>query len=123
MRRQQRFGEPCHRMLTEVGGNIADTQPSSGRSVDGELWIDRRERSSTLAIPVAVFGEDRFGGQVAAVVEREQQIAVRDGIVGRTASASRQQLSASACLPCVCNAIARLESTRWRCCACGRAAR
>ena len=33
------------------------------------------------AIPVAVFGEDRVSGQVVAVVEREQQIGVRDGVV------------------------------------------
>ena len=44
--------------------------------------VGGRERGGMQAIPGAVFGKDRFSGQVVAVVEREQQIGVRDGVVG-----------------------------------------
>jgi hypothetical protein len=41
VRCQQRLGEPGGRMLAEVGRDVADAQPSSGRSIDDNPWAVR----------------------------------------------------------------------------------
>ena len=68
-------------MVAEVGGDEADAQAAALGAVEIERCV-LRQVSRVAGVPVAVFGEDRLGREVVAVVQREQQVAVARGIVG-----------------------------------------
>ena len=76
MCRQQRFGEERRRVLAKIGRDVAEPQFAPRRAVQVELRIGRRKASRVLRVPAPVFGEDRLGRQVVAIVQCEQQVAV-----------------------------------------------
>ena len=81
MRGEQRFGEHRHRMLPEIRRYVTDPQSSPWCPIQRE-WRDVRcEVLRVAAVPVLVFGKDRFCGGSVPVVEREQQIAMAGGII------------------------------------------
>ena len=84
-RRQQRLGEQGGGVVAEVGGDEADTQAPPFGAIERERRV-LRQAARVAGVPVAVFGEDRLGREVVAVVQREQQVAVARGVVGPQAS-------------------------------------
>ena len=81
MRGEQRFGEHRHRMLPEIRRYVTDPQSSPWCPIQRK-WRDvRSEVLRVAAVPVLVFGKDRFCGGIRPVVEREQQIAMAGGII------------------------------------------
>ena len=83
MRREQRFGEPRHRVLTKIGGNIADAQPPScaDRSI-AKAVLCGANAAACWRSQVRYSPNMACRGQVVAVVQREQQVAMCDGVVG-----------------------------------------
>ncbi len=81
MRGEQRFGEHRHCMLPEICRYVSDAQSPPWCPIHRK-WRDvGSEVLRVAAVPVVVFGKDRFCGGIRPIVEREQQIAMAGGII------------------------------------------
>ena len=77
VRSQQRLGEQGDRVGAEIRRDVADAETPAGRAVECELWLGRRQRTAVAGVPLLVFGEQRLGRHVVAIVQAEQDVAVR----------------------------------------------
>ena len=82
MRRQQWFREQRNRMLTEIRRDIADAQSPLRRAIEFKAGMRGQQRQRMLPVPAPILGEDLFRRHIRAVIEAEQDIAVRQGKVG-----------------------------------------
>jgi hypothetical protein len=74
---EQWFGKQRNGMLAEIRGHVADAKPPARRAIEVKRGVRRHQRQGVLLVPAPVLGKHLLGGNVWAVVEAEQDIAVR----------------------------------------------
>src|SRR5438128_88637 len=77
---EDRFDVITHDVLTEVGGNVADSNTAAGLPVARKWSYYRDGGVGMLLRPALVLGEDGRGLVSRIVVKRIEQIAVHGGI-------------------------------------------
>ncbi len=82
VRGEQWLGEHRHGVVAEVGGDVSDAQSPAGGAIQREVRRRPAPGAARGGDPSLVFGEDCLLRDVGPVVQREQQIAMTDGIVG-----------------------------------------
>ena len=73
---QQEVG---HRMLAQIGGDVADAEFALGIAIVGVGNDPAPQGSFAILRPLAVFGKQLLGADLRLVIGEQQQVAVGDG--------------------------------------------
>ena len=82
MCRQKWLREQGNRMLTEVRRDVADAQSPLRRAIEFKTGMRGQQRHGMLPVPAPKLGENVFRRQLRAVIEAEQDVAMRQRKVG-----------------------------------------